>query len=148
MGSRMKGVFDTNILVDYLGGEGRSETTLRNYEEKIISRITWMEVLIGASNPTDESRVRSFLSGFRIVEVSVPVSESAVQIRRATPKLKLPDAIIYATARNQRCKLVTRDITAFSSRASDVIVPYTICHAQTEEANQSLQAQKCEACPY
>lgn len=122
----MKGVFDTNILVDYLGGEARSATTLADYEEKVISRITWMEVLIGAKNASDETRVRSFLSLFRISEVSVPVAESAVQIRRDTPKLKLPDAIIYATAKDERCNLLTRDIAAFSSSAPDVTVPYTI----------------------
>jgi predicted nucleic acid-binding protein len=101
----MKGVFDTNILVDYLGGEARSATTLADYEEKVISRITWIEVLIGAKNASDETRVRSFLSVFRS-EVSVPVAESAVQIRRGTPKLKLPDAIIYATAKDERCNLL------------------------------------------
>ena len=122
----MKGVFDTNILVDFLGGEPRSATTLGDYEQKVISRITWMEVLIGAQNEADEARIRSFLSGFRIAELSVPVAESAVQIRRTTPKLKLPDAIIYATAKDERCNLLTRDIAAFSTSASDVTVPYTI----------------------
>ena len=98
----MKGVFDTNILVDLLNGEAQAGVTLDRYSEKVISRISWMEVLVGVKNPrARNARLRSLLTEFRIAEVTAPVSETAVQIRRTTPKLKLPDAIIYATARRR-----------------------------------------------
>lgn len=122
----MKGVFDTNILVDFLAGESRAAATLDAYEDKVISRVTWMEVLVGVVNGTEDSRIRTFLSQFRIVDLIVPIAEAAVQIRRAAPKIKLPDAIIYATAKSEGCELITRDIAAFSPAAPDVIVPYTI----------------------
>jgi predicted nucleic acid-binding protein len=122
----MKGVFDTNILVDLLNGEAQAGVTLDRYSEKVISRISWMEVLVGVKNPSSETRLRSLLTEFRIAEVTAPVSETAVQIRRTTPKLKLPDAIIYATAREESCNLITRNTKDFPTSAADVTVPYTI----------------------
>jgi predicted nucleic acid-binding protein len=122
----MKGVFDTNVVVDYLAGEPRAASTLSSYTDRIVSRISWMELLVGATDAASETRVRTVLSRFRIAEVTVPVSEAAVRIRRMTPKVKLPDAIIYATAKEEGCGLITRDTAAFSSTAPDVIVPYTI----------------------
>ena len=122
----MKGVFDTNIIVDFLAGESRAATALNGYTDKIVSRITWMEVLVGAKDAADEAQIRALLSRFRVAEVSAAVSDAAVRIRRATPKIKLPDAIIYATAKDEGCKLITRDTAAFSPTAADVIVPYTV----------------------
>src|SRR5687768_6946482 len=66
MGSRMKAVFDTNILIDYLGGYAPAQQTLQSYADKVISRITWIEVLVGARNAADEASVRAFLSSFRV----------------------------------------------------------------------------------
>ena len=122
----MKGVFDTNILVDLLNGEPQAGTTLDRYTDKVISRISWMELLVGANNTTAETRVRSLLGGFRVAEITAAVSETAVQVRRATPRLKLPDAIIYATAQEERCNLVTRNTRDFSSATPDITVPYTL----------------------
>lgn len=121
----MKAVFDTNILIDYLGGYGPAQQTLQSYGDKIISRITWMEVLVGARDAADEAAIRAFLTTFRVAELSPPISEAAVLLRRtATPRLKLPDAIIYATARDEQCPLVTRNTRDFPSTLADITAPY------------------------
>jgi predicted nucleic acid-binding protein len=123
----MKGVFDTNILVDFLNGESRAASLIGTYTDKVISRITWMEVLVGATTPAEQANVRSFLGSFRLAELSPAISEAAVDLRRShTPKLKLPDAIIYATAREEACNLVTRNTKDFPAAAADVTVPYTL----------------------
>ena len=123
----MKGVFDTNILVDFLNGESRAAALIGAYTDKVISRITWMEVLVGALTPSDQATVRSFLGTFRLAELSPTISETAVNLKRShTPKLKLPDAIIYATAKEEACSLVTRNTKDFPATAADVTVPYTI----------------------
>jgi predicted nucleic acid-binding protein len=44
----MKAVFDTNILVDYLNGFPQAAEELNRYSQRLISQITWMEVLQGA----------------------------------------------------------------------------------------------------
>jgi len=47
----VKALFDTNILIDYLRGIEASRTELDRYEDKAISIVTWMEVLVGALPP-------------------------------------------------------------------------------------------------
>lgn len=121
----MKGVFDTNILIDYLNGHSPAATELARHNDKIISRVTWMEVLVGVK-PCDESAVRTFLSTFRVAELSPAISEQAVHLRRAKTKIKLPDTIIYATAKSESCNLITRNTRDFDPTAPDVVAPYTI----------------------
>jgi predicted nucleic acid-binding protein len=121
----MKAVFDTNILIDYLNGHAPAKTEVSKHNDKIISRVTWMEVLVGVE-PHEEPTVRNFLSGFKIAELTPAVSEEAVRIRRTKSKIKLPDAIIYATAKSEGCSLLTRNTKDFDATAPDVVAPYTI----------------------
>lgn len=60
----MKAVFDTNILIDYLNGRIEAETELARYRERLISRITWMEVLVGAESDGERDAALSFLALF------------------------------------------------------------------------------------
>lgn len=39
-------LFDTNILIDYLGGVALARDELARYREPAISIVSWMEVLI------------------------------------------------------------------------------------------------------
>ena len=121
----MKGVFDTNILIDYLNGHPPAAAEFARHQDKIISRVTWMEVMVGVK-AADEPAVRTFLSTFRVAELTPAISEQAVQIRRTKTKIKLPDAIIYATAKSESCNLITRNTRDFDPTASDVVAPYTI----------------------
>jgi predicted nucleic acid-binding protein len=121
VGPRMKAVFDTNILIDFLAGHADASATLAGYATKLISRVTWMEVLVGAGDPKEESAIREFLATFQISELTPAIAERAVELRRThTPRLKLPDAIIYATAKEEACKLVTRNSKDFTAGAPDV----------------------------
>ena len=44
----MNAVFDTNIVIDALDGVPKADAEFSRYERVFISRITWMEVLVGA----------------------------------------------------------------------------------------------------
>ena len=44
----MIAVFDTNIIIDALNGVAAADAEYSRYERVLISRITWMEVLVGA----------------------------------------------------------------------------------------------------
>ena len=46
----VKALFDTSILIDYLNAVPESRTELQRYTDKAISIITWMEVMVGASD--------------------------------------------------------------------------------------------------
>jgi len=119
----MKAIFDTNILIDYLQGRAEAARELERYEGKLISTVTCIEVLVGARGDKEGSLLRSFLAGFTICELSQSVAEMAIRLRREH-RLKVPDAIIYATAREQGCLLVTRNNRDFSAEWPDVRVPY------------------------
>ena len=120
----MKALVDTNILVDYLQGSDQARSELARYRKPLISRITWMEVLVGVAPGTEEEAVvRSFLNGFGVVELSETVAAAAVRLRREL-RLRLPDAIILASARQEECILVTRNTKDFSADWPEVRVPY------------------------
>jgi predicted nucleic acid-binding protein len=120
----MKAVFDTNIVIDALNGVPEADAEYSRYERVLISRITWMEVLVGA--PGDDSELRDFLATlFEIVPLDVAVAEKAVQLRRAH-HLRLPDAIIWATAQVNEAVLITRNTKDFNPDWDAVRVPYKI----------------------
>ena len=44
----MKALFDTNILIDYLRGLPAARDELNRHQDKAISVVTWMEIMVGA----------------------------------------------------------------------------------------------------
>ncbi len=123
----MKAVFDTNILIDQLNGVAQAAAVWAAYVDRVINRVTCMEVLAGANTPQEEQDARALLGSFRIVELDAVLAESVVTLRKAHhKKIKLPDAIIYATAKREACSLITRNTKDFGSAAGDVIEPYVL----------------------
>ena len=121
----MQALLDTNILIDYLGGITAARQELARHEDPSISAITWMEVMAGAADQEEGARLRSFLSGFRLIPIDEAVSELAVAIRR-DHRIRLPDAIIWASARRIGGLLITRNTRDFPADEPDVRVPYSI----------------------
>ncbi len=121
----MRALLDTNILIDYLGGVDAARDEIARYDAPLISTITWMEVMVGASDEREMARLRWFLSGFGRVAIDDRVSELAVGIRRER-RIRLPDAIIWASARSIGGLLVTRNTKDFPADAPGVRVPYSI----------------------
>ncbi len=120
----VKVLFDTNILIDYLNGVEQAKTELERYSDKAISFITRMEVLVGTTSET-ESIIRRFLNEFSNIEIDDQVSDLVVSIRKQH-KIKLPDAIIWATALTQNRLLITRNTKDFSANEPGIHVPYHI----------------------
>lgn len=118
----MKALFDTNVLVDYLNGVADAREELARYENASISVITWMEIMVGA-NADSETATRRFLASFDRLGVTEAVGERAVTLRR-TMKLRLPDAIILATAQVDNLLLVTRNTKDFNADLPGIRVPY------------------------
>ena len=83
-----------------------------------------MEVLIGADG--DDTQLRDFLEAyFQIIPLDLVVSENAVQLRRAY-HIRLPDAIIWATAKAYDAVLVTRNTKDFKPEWDGIRVPYSL----------------------
>ncbi|MDR3279518.1 MAG: type II toxin-antitoxin system VapC family toxin [Synergistaceae bacterium] len=120
-------LFDTCILIDYLNGVALALETLKRYsEDPAISVITWMEVMVGALRLDEAQQLttRRFLARFLKLSVNDSVAERAVSIR-GERKIKLPDAIIDATAQVENRLLLTRNTRDFMD-SPGVVFPYTI----------------------
>jgi len=71
-------VFDTNIVIDALNGVSAADAEYSRYTRVLISRITWMEVLVGAQG--NDAQVRDFLeTQFEIIPLDLAVAERAVE---------------------------------------------------------------------
>lgn len=121
----MKVLFDTNILIDYLNGIPQAQKEIDRFKKSEISILTKMEVLVGAKGEDEDQNIRSFLSRFEVIPLDNVIAELAIQIRRSKP-IKLPDAIIYATAKSRDRLLVTRNTKDFDPDGIDVRCPYVL----------------------
>lgn len=119
----MKALFDSNILIDYLHGIDAAKREIARHDERLISIVTWMEVLAGAHGEAEEDVIDLFLGDFRVVELTRGVARQAVRLRR-TRRLRLPDAVVWASAQAESALLVTRDTKAFPTDDPGVRVPY------------------------
>jgi predicted nucleic acid-binding protein len=123
----MTGFFDTNILIDFLSGISQAQATLAPYTRRVISRITWMEVMAGVKDTPDEDLTRNFLTQFEVHEITADTAEAAITLRRHhIPKLRLPDSIILASARLIGCRLTTRTTRNFPTNTADIHIPYQL----------------------
>ena len=120
----MNAVVDTNILIDYLAGKQPAKDELSRFPRARISIITWMEVMVGATGK-DEEPVRHFLNSFDTVAIDERVAESAVLIRRHY-RLRLPDALIWASAKVSDSLLITRNTRDYPAGEPDIRFPYTL----------------------
>lgn len=120
----VKALFDTNILIDHLNGIEQAAEEIVRYEDRAISVVTWIEVLAGGA-AEDVATTRAFLQNFAIVDIDGAIAEATVQLRRLR-RLRLPDAIIWASARTQGRLLVTRNARDFPTDDPGVRIPYAI----------------------
>jgi hypothetical protein len=117
-------LFDTNILIDYLRGIPQARAQCGNHSDRAVSIVTWMEVMAG-STAANQADTRSFLLNFYIVPLDADVAERACLLRRNN-RVKLPDAIIQATAEDSGRILITRNTRDFPPGTPGVLIPYTL----------------------
>ena len=99
---------------------------LSRYQHKFISVITpIVEVLFGTSTDQEEVTIRSFLISFKLKQLTEDIAERAIKIRKEH-RMKTLDAIIYATAQQEKCILVTRNTKDLKKDWSDIRVPYQL----------------------
>jgi predicted nucleic acid-binding protein len=100
-------VLDTNTVIDFVD----KKIPAIPLGERFISVITEMELFAFPSiTPEKEMAIQNFLKAGTIVPLTGEVKREAIRIRReGSPRLKLPDAIVAATAVVLGAKLVTAD---------------------------------------
>ena len=119
----MKALFDTNILIDYLKGDEPAQAELARYRQPLISIITWMEILAGVRQDDEADVVEMFLRDFRVVDLTRAIAREAGAIRQTT-RIRLPDAVIWASARHESALLVTRNTKDFPADEPGIRIPY------------------------
>jgi len=98
---------------------------LGRYRDRAISIITWIEVLVGAE-PAIEAATRNFLDKrFHVIGLDEQVAERVVELRKLL-RVKLPDAIIWASAQVHAMLLVTRNTKDFPFGDPGIRMPYRI----------------------
>ncbi|MBS0313663.1 MAG: type II toxin-antitoxin system VapC family toxin [Proteobacteria bacterium] len=117
--------FDSNILIDALNGQKRAQAELERVDELWISRVTWIEIMSRVDDATI-ARTRSLLSAFMIDELDEAIAGRAASLRNDRPSLKLPDAVILASAQVRGRILVTRNTKDFPANMPGIRVPYTL----------------------
>jgi predicted nucleic acid-binding protein len=120
----VRAVIDTNVLIDYMTGIVQAPAELALYQRPSISVITWIEMIAGTT-PQSEGAVRAFLMTFEVLDIDAKIAERAASVRRSA-RIKLPDAIIWATAQVHQCLLVTRNTRDFDPKDPGIRVPYMI----------------------
>jgi predicted nucleic acid-binding protein len=120
----VRAVIDTNILVDFLHSIPQARTELALYQSPAISVITWIEIIVGTTTQ-NEATTRAFLQSFEMLQIDPKIADTAATLRK-THRIKLPDAIIWATAQVEQCLLVTRNTRDFPANHPGVRVPYII----------------------
>jgi predicted nucleic acid-binding protein len=117
-------LFDTCILVDRLRGVDAARIEIDACETPAISIVTRIEILAGGP-AVAEAATRRLLAQFTTIPLDDEIAERTAGIRRET-RLKLPDAVILATALGRGLTLVTRDEKAFGLEHPGVRIPYRL----------------------
>jgi len=120
-------LFDTNALIYYLAGEAlRVKSLFQSLKERgelpAVSVISQIE-LLSIDDEAKLVKVRALLGAVRVCGLEDSIIEESARIRRKC-KLKLPDAIIAATALVYDYAVVTRNKEDFGKvRGLEVIDP-------------------------
>jgi hypothetical protein len=102
----MKYLLDTNALIYLQGGKLAHDLPVGSYAYSVISEI---ELLSWPQMQAEQERVwRGLLASLHRVELDAAVRETAIRLRRER-RLKLPDAVVAASALVLDATLLTND---------------------------------------
>ena len=120
-------LLDTNILIYYFNGD--MDDVVRNKVSKLmresfqISVISQMEFLGFPFNLQERQKAGHFMACAMIRSLSDEIVQRVIEIRQEN-RIKLPDAIIAATALQNSAILVTRNTKDFKTLALETYNPF------------------------
>lgn len=116
------GYLDTNILIGYFAGHAGIMPVLERFEALKVPALAYAEFMVGLKDaPQRQAAIKIIDTLFEIVHTNTTICQKAAELRRET-RLKMPDALIYATAHTSGGTLITRDRN-FAIGADDIYIP-------------------------
>lgn len=113
-------IFDTNIVIYLSKKLLASEEVFAENMTYSISIISKMELLGYAfKNTLEEKYINELINSLNIIPLNDAVVNTTIAIRKVN-RIKLPDAIIYATAQVMNGKLLTNNIADFEKMDGNV----------------------------
>jgi len=133
-----KVLLDSNIII-YLSKDLLDiDEILADYDEFFISIITYMEVLGYQFEDQDEKElIEQLLDQFEIIHLNMEIAKEVIAIKQKK-KIKLPDAIIFATAKNNECDLITHNVDDFKN--IDETVKIVKPELKTQKSSNSINS--------
>ena len=102
----LKRILDTSVVLYQLAGRVAEHM---GEGEFCISVITELELFsYPAISASEEQQVRTFIAGVTVIGLTRKIREATIRLRRSYA-LRLPDAIIAATALSFEAELLTND---------------------------------------
>ncbi|WP_205940788.1 type II toxin-antitoxin system VapC family toxin [Pedobacter paludis] len=106
-------IFDTNIIIYLSKKLLATEKVFFENASYSISIISKMELLGYAfKDDKEEKFLIEFIDSLNVIPLTDEIVDTTIKLRKLT-KVKLPDAIIYATAQVFNAKLITNNIADF-----------------------------------
>jgi predicted nucleic acid-binding protein len=109
-------LLDSNVIIGYLAGRipaaGMKTISAIVDQTPHISVISQIEVLRFNDTPENEAILNGFITNSIIHSLSPDVVQRTIELCKSS-RIKLPDAIIAATALTENYTLVTRNINDF-----------------------------------
>ena len=119
-----KGVLDSNTIIFASKQLIDTEELLSRYDELYVSIVTYMEVYgYEFANSNEKDLIDELFANLEVVEVNQTIADQAVIYRKnKIKKIKLPDAIILATAKFLDADLLSDDWDDFQGIDNSVNV--------------------------
>jgi len=121
----VRNVIDTNVWIDALSGKLSTAAFLKMTVQASwagYSAITRLELFgLPGLKDEEEHKIAELLKPFPEIAVDSQIIDRAIKVRKSR-RIKVPDAIIAATALEKKCSLVTRNIEDFKGIAGLVVI--------------------------
>jgi len=120
--SGSKALLDSNVIIEAAKGSISLETTVNSYDKIYTSVVCYIEVLgYQFNNQTERETIERILDKIPIIHTDDEIADLTLEFRKKS-KIKLPDALILATAEMPDADLVTSNVSDFRNLSNVRIV--------------------------
>ena len=119
-----KAVLDTNVIIFASKNQIDVEKLLNSYDEFYVSVITLMEVYgFEFTNISEKDLIDEMFANLDVQEVNIAIAKQVIVYKKnKNKKIKLPDAIILATAKLIGADLISDDWDDFINIDNKVVI--------------------------